>query len=96
METVIIITELKLTTTVNELYERQHLKSRAFSTRAFSHIGRFRLTPAAGLWYVKHGAIYEKVQAPTFLYSRPQHREARYDILEVTDTNLTSFKTSAL
>ena len=62
METVIIITELKLTTTVNdnihelyihELYEfsnsahgpRQHLKSRAFSTRAFSHIGRFRLTP---------------------------------------------------
>ena len=74
METVIIITEIKLTTVndnihdlyIHELYgplmchrrrehftsqqaaahgSRQHLKSRAFSTRAFSHIGRFRLTP---------------------------------------------------
>ena len=32
-----------------------HLKSRAFSTRAFSHIGRFRLTPDGLTQDIKSG-----------------------------------------
>ena len=62
MKSVIIETEIKLTLAVERALtekalhftassrSRQHLKNRAFSIRAFSHIGRFRLTPNNLCW----------------------------------------------